>query len=152
MRKFGSTFSMFNTLAHPIATMTACADMIGGGVLERHPELKVAFLEANCSWVPWLVWRLGEYVEMLGPVDFPDLKMKPIEYFQRQCFVSIECDEVTARHIPEYGLEETIVFSTDYPHLDVKYPHAVDAFLELPLSNELKRRYLWENCARLYCF
>ena len=27
-------------------------------LLERHPALQVAFLEANCSWVPWLLWRL----------------------------------------------------------------------------------------------
>ena len=45
-----------------------------------------------------------------------------------------------------------MVFSTDYPHLDVKYPHAIDTFLELPFRDEIKRKYLWDNCARLYNF
>ena len=63
-----------------------------------------------------------------------------------------ECDEITAKHIPEYGLEDNMVFSTDYPHLDVKYPHAIDTFLELPFSDQSKRKYLWDNCARLYNF
>jgi len=47
-------------------------------------------------------------------------------------------------------LGHTVVFSTDYPHPDSKYPYAVDSFLSLALTAETKRKYLWENCARLY--
>ena len=36
--------------------MLAVISMIGGGVLERHPNLRVAFLEGNCWWVPFLLW------------------------------------------------------------------------------------------------
>mgnify|MGYP001620051963 CR=1 FL=1 len=150
--QFINSFSMMNTLSLPLSVMVVCADLIYGGVLERFPRLKVAFLEGNCSWVPWLLWRMGEYVEMLGSVEFPDLKLLPLDYFKRQCYASVECDEITARHVPEFGLEDNIVFSTDYPHTDVKYPHAVDSFLKLPFPDDIKRKYLWENCARLYGF
>jgi predicted TIM-barrel fold metal-dependent hydrolase len=146
------TFSMFNTLSLPMANMFTCADMIYGGVLERFPRLRVAFLEGNCSWVPWLLWRMGEYMELTGHADYPELTCEPLAYFQRQCYGSIECDEITASHLPEFGLEDNVVFSTDYPHLDVKYPHAVEAFLELPFPEGVKRKYLWDNCARLYGF
>jgi predicted TIM-barrel fold metal-dependent hydrolase len=152
MSQFCSTFSMFNTLGFPFANMLACADMIYGGVLERFPRLKVAFLEGNCSWVPWLLWRMGEYMESTGRAEYPDLKLKPLEYFQRQCYGAVECDEITAKNIPDFGLENNVVFSTDYPHLDVKYPHAVESFLQLPFPDEIKRKYLWDNCARLYNF
>ncbi len=43
-----------------------------------------------------------------------------------------------------------LVFSTDYPHVDSRYPEAVEAFLQLPISDEAKRRILWDNCARFY--
>ncbi|MGH7772874.1 MAG: amidohydrolase family protein [Candidatus Binatia bacterium] len=144
------TFSMFNTLSFPLANMFTCADMIFGGVFERFPRLKAAFLEGNCSWLPWLLWRMGEYTETVGKAEYPDLKLTPIEYFQRQCYGAVECDEITARYMPDFGLENNIVFSTDYPHLDVKYPHAVDSFLQLPFPEKTKRKYLWDNCARLY--
>ena len=36
----------------------------GGGVLERFPRLKVAFLEGNCSWLPWVLYRLDERWEI----------------------------------------------------------------------------------------
>ncbi|HEV8343038.1 MAG TPA: hypothetical protein VGR30_11775 [Candidatus Binatia bacterium] len=40
---------------------------------------------------------------------------------------------VAKKNIPDFGLENNVVFSTDYPHLDVKYPRAVESFLKLPL-------------------
>ena len=134
-----------------MANMFACADMIYGGVMERFPKLKVAFLEGNCAWLPWLLWRMGEYAELTGVAEHPEMKLEPLEYFQRQCWGAVECDEVMSpRFIPEFGLEDNIVFSTDYPHLDVKYPHAVESFLEYcPSAIRAKRKYLWDNCARL---
>src|SRR5436853_212944 len=59
LSQFIPSFTMFNTLSFPMASMLACADMIYGGVMERFPKLKVAFLEGNCSWIPWLLWRMG---------------------------------------------------------------------------------------------
>jgi predicted TIM-barrel fold metal-dependent hydrolase len=43
-----------------------------------------------------------------------------------------------------------VVFSTDYPHTDSRYPKAVETFLGLPLNDEDKRKILWDNCARFY--
>src|SRR6185503_478050 len=48
----------------------------------------VAFLEANCSWVPWLVWRLDEGFEREGDIFMEDLQEPPSHYFRRQCWVS----------------------------------------------------------------
>ena len=152
LHEFIPSFAMFNTLSFPMANMFACADMIYGGVMERFPKLKVAFLEGNCAWLPWLLWRMDEYAELTGAAEHPEMKLKPLEYFQRQCWGAVECDEAVAKIIPDFGLEDNIVFSTDYPHLDVKYPHAVETFLKLPFSDQTKRKYLWDNCARLYGF
>ena len=95
---------------------------------------------------------MGEYAELTGIAEHPEMKLEPVEYFQRQCWGAVECDEIVAKNIPDFGLEDNIVFSTDYPHLDVKFPHAVETFLKLPFSDQTKRKYLWDNCARLYGF
>jgi uncharacterized protein len=76
--------------------------------------------------------------------------MAPSEYFKRQCYVSVEPDEAPARYMVEQFGADQIVFSTDYPHGDSRYPAAVESFLELPLSDEAKRKILWDNCARFY--
>ncbi len=76
--------------------------------------------------------------------------MKPSEYFKRQCYVSVECDEAPSKYVDDAGYGLNVVFSTDYPHPDSKYPHAVDNFFELDLKDETRRNYLWNNYARLY--
>jgi predicted TIM-barrel fold metal-dependent hydrolase len=130
--------------------MLAMASFVCAGILERHPKLNVAFLEANCSWAPWLLWRMDEAYELEGDVSMTDLTMAPSEYFKRQCFVSVEPDETPVKHMIEDFGSDQLVFSTDYPHGDSRYPEAVSSFLELPLSDEDRRKILWDNCARFY--
>jgi uncharacterized protein len=148
--QFEPNFGLRRVYAQPFEQMLGLGSFVGGGILERHPALKVAFLEANCSWVPWLLWRLDEGYEREGDVFMADLTMAPSEYFKRQCYVSVEPDEAPARYMVEQFGADQIVFSTDYPHGDSRYPAAVESFLELPLSDEAKRKILWDNCARFY--
>ncbi len=136
--------------AQPMEQMLALGSFCAGGVLARHPRLRVAFLEANCSWLPWLLWRLDEGWEREGDVWAPDVKMAPSEYFKRQCIVSVEPDEATLTHVIDYMGGHNVVFSTDYPHGDSKYPEAVHHFLKLPISNADKKKILWDNCAAYY--
>ena len=136
--------------AQPMEQMLALGSFCAGGVLARHPRLRVAFLEANCSWLPWLLWRLDEGWEREGDIWAPDVKVAPSEYFKRQCAVSAEPDEATVTHVIEYTGGKIVVFSTDYPHGDSKYPKAVDHFLNLPISETNKKNILWDNCAAYY--
>ena len=54
-------------------------------------------------------------------------------------------------HLVDAIGDDNVVLSTDYPHTDSSYPHAVDSFLKYDkVSEETKRKVLWENCARLY--
>lgn len=47
--------------------------------------------------------------------------------------------------------DDNLVLSTDWPHDDSSFPHAIDGFLaETPLSDDSKRKALCDNCARLY--
>ena len=144
---YDANFGIKRVYAQPFEQMLGLGSLLCGGVLERHPNLRVALLEANCSWLPWLLWRMDEGYEREGDVFMPDLKMAPSAYFKRQCLVSIEPDETPALGMmEEYG--DYMVFSTDYPHTDSKYPVAVDAFLDLPITEVAKRKILWDNCAR----
>jgi predicted TIM-barrel fold metal-dependent hydrolase len=62
-----------------------------------------------------------------------------------------DADEHLARHVVEYGLEDNILFSTDYPHHDSPWPEGVNTFLSLEgLSDEVRRKILWSNGAALY--
>lgn len=137
-------------LNNPLELMAAIAAMTAGGVLERFPRLRVAFLEGNCAWLPWLLWRLDEYWEMSSEGEDAKLSMLPSGYFKRQCFISVDADEDQVEWVVGKLGDDCLVFSTDYPHPDSRFPEATNLFLKLPLSEASKRKILWDNCARLY--
>jgi uncharacterized protein len=147
---FGDNFGLRRAYGQPFGQQFAVGSFLGGGILERHPDLHVAFLEANCSWLPWLLWRLDEAYELEGDISMRDLTMNPSEYFLRQCVASVEPDETPARYAIDFLGSDNLVYSTDYPHGDSRYPHATESFLKLPISDDDKRKILWDNCARLY--
>jgi predicted TIM-barrel fold metal-dependent hydrolase len=147
---FADRLMMWHTFNQPLGVMSAAVSLCAGGVLERFPSLKVALLEGNCSWAPWLLHRLDEHQEWVGWYEAQDLSRRPSEYFREQCFVSVEADEEPAIHYVERFGDRNLVFSTDYPHGDSQYPRAVETFRKLPLSDDTKQRVLGENWSRLY--
>ncbi len=136
---------------NPVELMMAFGSMAAGGVLERHPGLRCAFLEGTCGWLPWYLWRLDEAWEKFGPGSEVKISMLPSEYFHRQCFVATDADEKVLHQVVEAVGDDSIVVSTDYPHSDGLFPHAIEEFVALPgVSEKTKKKILWDNCARLY--
>lgn len=141
---------MWHTFSQPLGIMAVAVSLTAGGVFARFPKLRAALLEGNCSWAPWLFHRLDEHYEWLGRFEAPDLKRKPSEYLQANCFLSVEADEERVDQYVEIFGDDNVVFSTDYPHADSKFPRAVRSFFTLPLSAASQRKILWDNWSRLY--
>jgi predicted TIM-barrel fold metal-dependent hydrolase len=146
--RFGDNLLLRHVVSHPLENMMAMVDTVGGGVCERHPKLKLAFLECYCGWVSFLLHRMDN---AMAKGRFPTAgKLKPSEYFQRQCWISTEHEQELPMIVGLIG-DDNIVFSTDYPHGDSDFPNAVEEFLELDgVSKESQKKILWDNCARLY--
>jgi len=141
---------LWHPFNQPLGIMFVITCFTSGGILERFPGLRVGLMEGNCSWAPFMMYRLDEHWEWMGKYEAPDVLMKPSEYMLRNCFLSCEADEDTARHYFEDFGDDNVVYSTDYPHADSKFPHATEAFLSLPFEESTKRKVLWDNYAKLY--
>ena len=151
--RFYGSWVMMHMAAHPLEQMLASESIIVGGVLERHPRLRVAFLEAGCSWLVYWLWRLDEELEAWGWHEVPWLKAKPSEYFLNQCVASLEVDEPGVPYYVEMYGDDTLLWASDYPHPDASYPNAASGFLELEnITSETKRKVLWDNPVRFYGF
>ena len=83
---------ILHAVSHAFEEMLACAQLIAFGVLERHPGLRVVFLESSGGWVPFWMERLDEQAESFGGFC-PQMRLAPSEYFARQCWISYEIDE-----------------------------------------------------------
>jgi predicted TIM-barrel fold metal-dependent hydrolase len=142
---------VLHAISHTFEQMLACAQLIGLGVLERHPGLRVVFLEAGGGWAPYWVARLDHQVPSYHRYA-PGLSLLPSEYFARQCWVSFEIDEATLPALLPFVGEDRVVWGSDYPHADSTFPGAVKELLDTiaPLPVQSRRRVLSENAAELY--
>lgn len=142
---------VLHAVSHTFEEMLACAQLIAFGVLERHPTLRVVFLESSGGWVPLWLERLDEQAESFG--DFcPDLRMAPSGYFARQCWISYEIDEHTLGALAPFIGEGRIAWGSDYPHHDATFPGAVDTLRATMdgLAPQTQSKILGANAAGLY--
>ncbi len=117
---------ILHAVSHSFEAMLACAQLIAFGTLERHPGLRLLFLESSGGWAPFWLERLDEQAESFGGFC-PDMQLRPSEYFARQCAISFEVDEHTLAALVPFVGERRIVWGSDYPHHDATFPGAVDA-------------------------
>ena len=55
------------------------------------------------------------------------------------------------KYTVDYLGDDHIVFNTDYPHLDAPDPKSVrPSFLEQSISDQAKKKILWDNAITLY--
>ncbi len=68
LRPIASIIPFFvHATTHAFEQMIGVMCIVGGGILELYPKLKVAFLEAGAGWVPYWMERLDEHYEYLQP-------------------------------------------------------------------------------------
>jgi predicted TIM-barrel fold metal-dependent hydrolase len=148
--RFNSRFAL-RSCSHPMEQMMALLTLIEGGVLERHPTLKIGFLESGGGWLPYWLWRLDQEYESSRWELANNVKIKPSEYFHRQCFISIEPSEPYLAQILDYIGLDNILFGSDYPHGEYQ-PDIVDQVvaLEGQLSRKTVQKILWDNPARFF--
>jgi len=141
---------LINAFRNPVELMLAVGSFCAGGVLERFPNLRVAFLEGNCGWLPWALYRLDERWEMRKDYCNERMSLRPSDYFQRQCFISVDVEEDLVADVLKRLGDDNVVISTDYPHADSHWPNAVNHFMAVEMPSASRKKILWDNCARLY--
>jgi uncharacterized protein len=110
-------------ISHTMEMMLACMSIIWGGVCERHPDLRVGFLESGGSWIaPWLD-RMDRHFDDRGFND-SGLKTGPSVLFRRNCRISFEPVDGSLKVLAEYIGPHKILWATDYPHRDGFFPGA----------------------------
>ena len=125
-------------------------ELIGAGVPERHPELRLMVMEVASTWLLWLLDKMDGMWAMYGPDTDVTLTMHPSDYVRRQFFITVEADELALPYLVDQDLTDCLVFSTDYPHHDSPWPEGVRTLLGRPISDVAKRKILWDNAQRVF--
>jgi hypothetical protein len=138
--------------SHPWCGMRNMASLIGAGLMDRYPGLRIGTLEAGHGWLPFWMARIDEHAETIRS-EISDLRMKPSEYvLSGRYFQSIEIPEgvkLTNAAIDLLG-EDVLMYASDYPHGESHFPESVDTVLKWDMAHARKQKLFWDNAIRYY--
>jgi predicted TIM-barrel fold metal-dependent hydrolase len=112
---------------YPHAFQAHVVSLVTGGVFERFPELKIVIEEGGIVWMPSLMWRLDRAWEAM-PEGARELTRRPSEVIrERFWFTTQPIDEPEkpaywAQTLEQLGMNDRIMFASDYPHWDFDAP------------------------------
>ncbi len=134
------------------AGMGPVVHLTGGGVLERHPELRFVITEAECGWLPWVLGAMDSMQDKRG-LGLRTLALRPSEYFRRQGAVTITDDPIGVRLLDAIGAER-LLWGNDFPHDEGTYLESEPTrrALREAAGPEGARAILAGNAARIYGF
>jgi predicted TIM-barrel fold metal-dependent hydrolase len=144
-------FIQRHTIGFPVSNIIAMTHMTYEGVFELFPTLRVAYLEAGCTWVPYMLNRMDEEWEKRQS-EAPLLKKKPSEYMvSGNWFYATEPEESTLPYVMERIGEETVLFASDYPHWDGSFPYMSSTLKgRKDITDNQKDKIMRSNAIRLY--
>ncbi|MBL7496670.1 amidohydrolase family protein [Frankia sp. CNm7] len=135
----------------PLMTAEALGMIIMGGVLERHPRLKVVFVEPGLAWVAWWLETVDDMVRRQG-YKFPAIKEMPSEYYYRNVFLTFIDESVGLQRVRDLLGVNNIIWSTDFPHPVTSWPNsrAVVDKIFTGIPAEERKAMVSGNAARVW--
>lgn len=137
-------------LSFTLPVLMGFFSILAGGVLDRFPKLRVAFLEAGSEWIPYMVGRMDHYhpvVEMLGNRS----RKLPSEYLEEgRVYVTCEAEEPLLPHVIDLVGEDQILIEGDIPHSEARETGIQEIRDRTDLSDAVKQKILRENGLAFY--
>jgi len=129
--------------------------MLMGGMLDRHPRLRVGTLETGHGWLPhWLV-RLTRQIDYVRGSVSPKVQHTPVEYAQMgrvYCGIDFSEGVELTRSVIDLVGDHVLMFESDYPHPETIFPDHTDAVIgwRKTLGETAMQKLMWENAARFF--
>lgn len=135
--------------AAPQVFFSQLVSMIGEGLFQAVPDLRVAFLESGFSWLPVVMWRMNSEWKGLRR-DIPWVSRPPADLVREHVRVSVQpLDDVPESQLPQiidWIGEDVLMYASDYPHgYDDDFASHVAR-----LSPAVQRKIMSDNAARHY--
>lgn len=134
--------------------------IVGHGMLDRYPDLKVAFLEFGAEWIFYMVSRMDHYLPLdrgahpfgLSMPNAAELPRTSIRAYVRsgRIFMAAEADDRMIHQLFDLIGEDYVLFSSDFPHGEGRDNAALEIIERADLSDSQKRKLLYDNTVRLF--
>ena len=140
-----------HVLGFTLPVMMGFYAFAGGGILDRFPRLKVAFLEAGVDWVPYVIERMDHYFHSES-ANRRVLPRRRASDYVRDCeiYFTCEAEEKLVPQVMEFVGEDRIMISADMPHGEAREGSVQEIRERTDLSDAVKQRILGDNAAKFY--
>lgn len=91
------------------------AQLVFGGVFDRHPDLRVVFAEAGLHWIPGVLQDAELLMDQFEPLLDPRLALRPTDYWRRNCYATFMADSLGLKLLDYIGADR-VMWAADYPH------------------------------------
>lgn len=121
------------------------------GVFQAFPELQVICVEGGIAWAGPLMWALDDSWTQLR-ADVPHLRKAPSEYLREHVWFTTQPIEEPENQrdleiaLAHVGMNERIMFASDYPHWDFDSPRQAPRLFPAALRKQI----MGSNACRLY--
>ncbi len=88
---------------------------IFGGILDRHPSIKVGWFEGGINWVPAAIQDAEHLYASLRHMADHDIDHEPSYYWHNNMYASFMVDPLGLELIDRIGVDR-VMWSSDYPH------------------------------------
>lgn len=127
------------------------AQLIFGGVFDRHPRLKVVFTEGSINWVPGFLQDAEHLTDgMYGVFDWK-IQQRPSDYWHSQCWATFMVDKIGLEQLDYIGADR-VMWSADFPHSESTFGIGWSAMEDVVkrTTEPQARMILGDTAARLY--
>jgi predicted TIM-barrel fold metal-dependent hydrolase len=127
--------------------------ILAAGVLERHPDLHIGYVESGNMWIAPILAELDAYVKNTPGGLQHKFELLPSEQWHRQGFTGDFFDPETIENRQTIGVSN-ICWGSDYPHVESSWPHSREHLTKLLADVPVSERnaILCGNAARIMNF
>jgi predicted TIM-barrel fold metal-dependent hydrolase len=94
-----------------------------GGILDRHPGLKIGYFEGGINWVPSAIQDAQHISASFRHMQDTEIKLDPQEYWDKHFYASFMLDPLGLSMIDRIGADK-VMWSTDFPHNESTYGYS----------------------------
>ena len=94
-----------------------------GGILDRHPGLKIGYFEGGINWVPSAIQDAQHICASFRHMQDTPILLDPQEYWDKHFYASFMVDPLGLSLLDRIGADK-VMWSTDFPHNESTYGYS----------------------------
>src|SRR5436190_14146122 len=144
------TIDASESLGFIMEAMTWLTTVLMTGWLQKFPRLTCAVLESNATWLPLVLGKSKNFLDLFGFQRDNRPIRDPYESFHERCFIGFESDEIMVYRLWDL-FKDVAIWSSDYPHHDAEDAwEALDLMNKYEVPEAVQRDMLGNHARRLY--